>query len=161
MYLPSLFTCNYIIIILKQFFAESIMSTIAPLLLCLLSVLEVQPQTIPYITFMGNRIPNHGYLNLNDVGEVLKSSVQCHTNLSTCCSSAEGPHRGDWYFPIGRRLLFKSDTVYERRATQLVVLFNSGRNYTSGIYSCAIAVNGENVKKAMYVGLYSNGGESN
>ena len=30
-------------------------------------------------------------------------SVQCHTDLSTCCTSTYGPHRGDWYFPDGIR----------------------------------------------------------
>ena len=135
------------------------MSKISPLLLCLLSALRVQSQTVPYITFMDNRIPNHGYLDFDGVGKVLNNSVQCHTDLSTCCSSAEGPHRGDWYFPSGSRLPFYSDAAHERRTAQLVVLFNSGIKYISGIYSCTIAVNGENSKKIVHVGLYHNGGE--
>ena len=31
-------------------------------------------------------------------------SVQCITDLSTCCSGAQGNHCGDWYFPDGTRL---------------------------------------------------------
>ena len=27
--------------------------------------------------------------------------VQCHSDLSTCCSGSQGYHRGDWYFPDG------------------------------------------------------------
>ena len=36
-------------------------------------------------------------------------SVQCLTDLSTCCSGNEGPHRGDWYFPDGIRLPFTGE----------------------------------------------------
>ena len=27
--------------------------------------------------------------------------VQCHSDLSTCCSGSQGPHCVDWYFPDG------------------------------------------------------------
>ena len=33
-------------------------------------------------------------------------SVQCHTDLTTCCTGGQGIHRGDWYFPNGDRLQF-------------------------------------------------------
>ena len=75
--------------------------------LCLLlwCLVEVHSQTVPYVSFMGETLPNHGYVNLTLVGnsELYENdySVQCHTDLSTCCSGGQGPHRGDWYFPDG------------------------------------------------------------
>jgi len=52
------------------------------MLLCLLSTLvKVQSQTIPYISFM---VLNHSYINLTLVGdeENGSDSVQCRTELS-------------------------------------------------------------------------------
>ena len=135
---------------------------IAPLLLCLLSALvEVHSQTAPYLTFMGNNIPNHSYVDLNTVGTAVENNtVQCRTDLNTCCSSAEGLDRGDWYFPNGDRLQF-SGYVYERRGPQRVVLKYSSCGGTSGIYRCDIDTNAYNVNsnESVYVGLYTSGGE--
>ena len=79
------------------------MMRIVSLLSLLWSLVEVHCQTAPYVSFMGNTVPNHGYVDLGQVGDDGSGSdnntVQCHTDLGTCCSSAQGPHRGDWYFP--------------------------------------------------------------
>ena len=42
------------------------------------------------------------------------------TDLRTCCSGAQGAHRGDWYFPDGTRLPlpFHSDGIYVTRYLQ-------------------------------------------
>ena len=142
------------------------MKTIVPLLLCLLSALvEVQSQTAPYLTFMGNNIPNHSYVDLNTVGSALNglNSVQCHTDLKTCCNPAQGRDRGDWYFPNGKRLqFFGGSIIYENRTDQRVDLRFLGRGDISGIYHCDIettSVNDENGWETVYVGLYSRGGE--
>ena len=92
-------------------------------LLCLLSALvEVHSQTVPYVSFMGTNLPNHSYVDLTLVGRARDGgdSVQCHTDLSTCCSSAQGADRGDWYFPNGSRLSFSDDpgNIYESRQAQ-------------------------------------------
>ena len=138
------------------------MTTIAPLLLCLLSALvEVHSQTAPYLTFMGNNIPNHGYVDLNTVGTGSTTEVQCHTDLNTCCGGAQGPDRGDWFFPDGNRLPFSGD-VYEGRGPQLVVVQYTGSGGTSGIYQCdieTVAVNNNGGHETVYVGLYTSGGE--
>ena len=135
---------------------------IAPLLLCLLSAMvEVHSQTIPYLTFMGNNIPNHSYVDLNTVETENTTDVQCHTDLDTCCSGTEGPDRGDWYFPNGNRLPFSGD-VFEGRGPQLVVLQYTGSGGTSGIYRCdieTVAVNNNDGHETVYVGLYTSGGE--
>ena len=139
------------------------MKAITPLLLCFLSALvEVHSQTAPYITFMGNNIPNHSYVDLNTVGETIDTNtVQCHTDLSTCCGGAQGSDRGDWYFPDGNRLPFSGD-VYESRSDRLVYLRYRGSGGTSGIYRCdieTIAVTNNDGRETVYVGLYTSGGE--
>ena len=141
------------------------MRAIVPLLLCLLSALvEVRSQTVPYVSFMGTNLPNHSYVDLTLVGNAGdgSDSVQCHTDLSTCCSRAQGDDRGDWYFPNGHRLNFSGDII-QSRATQRVDLRRRKNRDTSGVYHCDIETseirrNGSS-DTTVYVGLYVNGGE--
>ena len=84
------------------------------LLLLSVCLAEIHCQTsFPYVSFMGQTLANHSYVDLSTVGSGYdgSDSVQCHTDLSTCCSNAQGPHRGDWYFPNGTRLPFASSSV--------------------------------------------------
>ena len=123
-------------------------------------------QTFPYVSFNGQTLENHSYVNLSLVGNDKSDSVQCHTDLSMCCSSAQGFHRGDWYFPDGTRLpvSLASDDIYETRGPQRVYLHRSNQN-TSGIYRCDIPTDAVhdaddiNVQDTVYVGLYLMGGE--
>ena len=65
-------------------------------------------------------------------------SVQCITDLNTCCTNTDGPHCGDWFFPDGTRLPFSRD-IYKNRGVQRVAL--SRRNNADspvGIYRCDI-----------------------
>ena len=141
-----------------------------PLLLCLLwSLVEVHSQTVPYVSFMGETLPNHVYVNLSLVGEVGSNSVRCHTDLGTCCTGSQGAHRGDWFPPVSeQRLPFLIDTsadIYEVRGAQRVDLRRrNNANMPSGMYCCHIATNTVNddndtsVRESVYVGLYATGG---
>ena len=99
-------------------------------LLMLLSVLlwslsENNCQIVtPYLSLSGQNLTNHSYVDLNEVGDTVDNSVRCHTDLSNCCSRAQGDLRGDWYFPSGERLLFTShpNSFYEARGAQRVNL---------------------------------------
>ena len=149
-------------------------ATLLCVLLCLLwSLVEVQSQTeYPYISFMGTTLPNHSYVDFNAVGENRYGSytdtVQCHTDLSTCCSTEQLVPRGDWFFPNGTRLpLFnESYDIEESLRSQVVHIrrVNTAINGPSGIYRCfigTIAVHSNSdpsVGEAVYVGLYHNGG---
>ena len=86
------------------------------MLLCLLwSLVEVHSQTqYPYVSFMGLNLPNHAYVDLSLVGndDSDSDSVQCHTDLSTCCTGAQGEHRGDW-IPPGILYIVKRDCHYK------------------------------------------------
>ena len=134
--------------------------TVLILLLCFLSaVVDVCSQTVPYISFMGTNLPNHSYIDFTQVGEG-SDSVQCHTDLTTCCNRAQGPHRGDWYFPNGERLQFNSfsgNNLYEIRDAQRVDLRVHGTpTLPEGLYRCGIetsATSNDN-QESVYVGLY-------
>ena len=121
---------------------------------------------------MGERLPNHAFVNLSLVGEVGdgSDSVHCHTDLDTCCSGAQGADRGDWYFPSGDILGFNgsADDIYESRGAQRVVLRRRNNPDTpSGIYRCTIetiAVRSEDsadntTREIVYAGLYATGGK--
>ena len=139
--------------------------------LCLLlwSLVEVHSQTeFPYVSFMGETLPNHAFVDLTLVGYILTDEgLQCHTDLTTCCNRSSGQHRGDWYFPDGSRLLFWDDgVVIEFRKNQQVDIH---RNYynaipPSGIYRCDIPTNAVHndsdisVRETVYTGIYATGG---
>ena len=121
-------------------------------------------QTIPYISFQGRNLSNHSYVNLSRVGSDTSviDSVQCITDLHTCCSNTDGPHRGDWYFPDGTRLPFTGD-ISEHRDVQRVDLLHRKKNGIDGIYRCDISTDAvheidASVRDTVYVGLYLNGG---
>ena len=62
------------------------------------SLVEVHSQTeYPYVSFMGETLPNHAYVDLSLVGSdgSGSDSVQCHTDLTTCCTGSQGSDRGD------------------------------------------------------------------
>ena len=148
-------------------------ATLLCILLCLLwSLVEVQSQTVPYVTFLGNPLSDHSYVDLSQVGEDRTGSdsdtVQCHTDLNTCCRMEQGLHRGDWFAPgSDTRLPFSAEggDIYEDRQ-DMVVHIRRRNNPTgpSGIYRCAIATNAvhndsdESVGETVYVGLYGSGG---
>ena len=132
------------------------------------SLVEVHSQTLPYVSFMNESLPNHSYVDLTLVGDPQLNdddhAIQCHTDLSTCCSGSQGDHRGDWYFPDGSRLPFAHPTVgiHEARGAQRVDLRrNNNANSPSGVYRCDIttdAVQDNSVRETVYVGLYATGG---
>ena len=132
------------------------------LLILLWSLVEVHSQTAPYVSFMGETLPNHAFVDLSLVGNAIggSDSVQCHTDLGTCCSSPQGPDRGDWYFPSGDRVSFADDPddIYEVRGAQRVDLRRrNNADMPSGIYRCAIqTIQRETVYHA---GLYATGGK--
>ena len=136
------------------------------------SVGEVYCQTFPLVSFMSQTLANHSYVDISLVGSAGSGSdsVQCITDLNTCCSDTEGPHRGDWHFPNGTRLPISGYDIYERRGSQKVHLRR--RNSATpavGIYRCDIPTNDVHddnyifsVRDTVYVGLYTgSGGNAN
>ena len=129
------------------------------MLLLLFFLVKVQCQEIPYVSFMGQTLASHSYVDISQVGSSGNNSVQCHTDLNTCCSGAQGPHRGDWYFPSGGRLP-NSDggDIYEVCTAQRVDLRLTTATRPSGIYSCdieTVAAHNFGMRETVYFGLYT------
>ena len=148
-------------------------AAVSVLLFLLWSLVEVHSQTsaAPYLTFMGETLPDHSYVNLSLVGGLGSGDeVVCNTDLSTCCHGGGGPDRGDWYFPNGDRLPFPGNhPLVERRLPQRVELsrgIGSG-SAPSGIYHCSIETRAvysdyntdTTTRETVYVGLYDSGGD--
>ena len=141
-------------------------SLLVLLLLFLLSLVEVHcQQTYPYVSFMGQTLADHSYVDLSLVGSDYDNSdsVVCHSDLSTCCSGSQGHHRGDWYFPSGTVLPFIGSSVpivLGRSAQRVVIRRTNDATGPTGIYRCDIATNAVHdnndisVRETVYVGLY-------
>ena len=145
-------------------------------LLCLLwSLVEVHSQTeYPYISFMGETLPNHTYVNLSLVGNSGSDSVQCHTDLETCCSYQQDNgtnrvhHRGNWHRPGSDMRLpyvYESGDIYEEHRYRQTELHRRNNAISpTGIYRCFIPTNAvhddnsQSVKAIVYLGLYTSGG---
>ena len=123
-----------------------------------------QSQTFPYASFMGQTLANHSYVDISLVGKDSSGndSVQCRTDLITCCSGEQDPHRGDWYFPNGDRLQFSGDggDIFEYRSAQRVELRRRSDTSRTGIFRCNIPTDADHhssdnsVRDTVYVGLY-------
>ena len=134
------------------------------------SLVEVHSQTVPYVSFMGDILPNHAYVDLTTVGEDISASgdtVRCHTDLTSCCSMNEGVHRGDWYFPNGSVLsgsnAMGGGDIYKLRDAQKVhIRRRNDAMSPSGIYRCEIETVADddavNNIESVYVGLYPSSG---
>ena len=152
-------------------------ATLLCVLLCglLWSLVEVQSQTVPYVTFLGDPLSNHSYVDLSQVGDDRTGSdsdtVQCHTDLNTCCRANENigvVGRGNWFAPGNdTRLPFQGEgtDIYEDRQSQVVhIRRRNNPTGPSGIYRCVIPTNAVNddrdefLGETVYVGLYDNGG---
>ena len=123
---------------------------------------------------MGQTLANHSYVNLSLVGRPDLSpgydghgdSVECHTDLTTCCSGSDGIHRGDWYFPNGTRLPTPQGIgIFEAHDSQRVDIHCNANAFATGIYRCDIPtnavhhVNDTSVRDGpVYVGLYASDG---
>ena len=99
---------------------------------------------------------------------IIPNTVECHTDLTTCCRDEQGPHIGDWFAPGGdTRLPFSAEggDIYETRQSQVVhIRRRNNPTGPSGIYRCVIATNAvhnnsdPSVGETVYVGLYGSGG---
>ena len=142
-------------------------------MLILWSLVEVHSQQYPYVRFMGDILPNHAYVDLTTVGDDISGSsgdtVRCQTDLESCCSSPQGSHRGDWYFPDGNVLPFVndpgSDIVEDREPQELLIRRRNNAMSPTGIYRCdieTVAVNDDDpdtiTGETLYLGLYLSSG---
>ena len=145
--------------------AKMKMASVVFLLSLFLSLVHCQ-QTFPYVSFMGQTLVNHSYVDLSAVGSAGENSnsVVCHTDLETCCSGTQGIHRGNWSFPDGTILPLYGNSVpigLARAAQIAVIRRTGGATGPTGIYSCDIPTvslfddTDISVRESVYVGLYT------
>ena len=121
------------------------------------SLEDVNSLTFPYVSFMSQTLANHSYVDLSLVGSDSSGSdsVQCVTDLNTCCINTYGSHCGDWYFPDGNRLGFHSYIIHESRGPQRVNLRRRNAAISpTGVYRC----DNNSLRATVYVGLYTTSG---
>ena len=150
------------------------------LLFLLWSLVEVHSQTppaAPYLTFMGETLPDHSYVNLSALGDIDNEDdhVVCHTDLTSCCGGNGRGDRGFWYFPNGVVLPgaggAADNSIVLRRGPQIVRLIRGtgSGDAPSGFYRCIIETVADDddsgdpspdngIGETLYVGVYSTGG---
>ena len=104
---------------------------------------------------MGKILANHSYVDISVVGISANDSVQCRTDLSSCCSTIEDSHHRQWYFP-NRTTLENSNqlAIYQHSLFLSVGLHRNSGTRPTGIYRCEIQTyNGG--RETVYVGLYN------
>ena len=134
-----------------------------------LAAVHSQAHTAPYVTFRGNFLQNHSYIDFSQVGSDRDDGVHCHSDLSTCCHGGYGQHRGNWYLPTGG-VLSSGGFVHQNNflPSRISVYQISRVNVVSGLYRCGIDTNtsihsGVNdtvpgPRETVYVGLYYDSG---
>ena len=140
------------------------MSAVVSLVFFFLSLIEVHSQSFPYVSFMNKTLANHSYVNFSLVDDG-SDSVQCHTDLATCCSHSQGIHRGDWFFPNGNRLSTHAvNDIHESRNDCRVDLRRILSTSRSGMYRCDMETvashNKTMARQTVYAGLYADGGSA-
>ena len=155
-------------------------AAVSVLLFLLWSLVEVHSQTAPYLTFMGEILPDHSYVDLSALGELtnVDDHVVCHTDLTSCCGGDDFPDRGFWYSPNGY-ILPGAREDGTGAATNPIVLMRDIQvarlirgtgpgDAPSGLYRCIIETVADNdygspspdsgIGETLYVGVYSTGG---
>ena len=103
-------------------------------------------------------IPNHGYVNISDIGSEDDTALLCHTNRPKPLGSHSSG--GDWYAPDGTRVGDKDKNNVEgfvrNRGNMVVRLKRTTGIPLHGIYNCIIDDN-SNISQRVFVGLYQSG----
>ena len=132
-------------------------------------VVKVHSQTeTPYLTFMGETIPNNSYVDLRQVGQGgTPAVIICNINLSSCCTNSS--IHGGWFFPNGTALPdggignTNPSPIAQRRLDQQRIRLQRGPSNSnisaipSGIYQCDISIS-DSRKETFYVGIYESKG---
>jgi hypothetical protein len=117
------------------------------------------------LTLGSDNLPNHALVSFDQVGSSQNggNSLQCHSDLDSCCEGSNGDGAGgNWFTPDNERLS-SAGSVYVVPGDKRVDLRrgDSG-SVVPGIYRCEIDTvatgAGASVRESLYVGLYPNGG---
>ena len=112
-----------------------------------------------YLSLNGEIIPNHGYVEISDIGYSDSTALLCHTNRPAFGWNSGG----DWFAPDGARvggIYYNMDVPgFGRNRDPMVVRLRRSDVETAperGIFLCEIKDATETLQ-TLYVGLYNNG----
>ena len=112
-----------------------------------------------YLSLNGEVIPNHGYVEISDIGSSDSTALLCHTNRPPPPGSVVSG--GHWFAPDGDRVSVQGSTDvpgFERdRVPMLVRLRRNSGTPDEGIYQCDVN-DATETPQTVYVGLYNTGG---
>ena len=113
-----------------------------------------------YLSLNDVIIPNHGYVDISDIGTTYDSALICHTNRPAGGANSGG----DWYGPNGNEVDFFMGVnvpgFVANRAPMMVRLKKYTTGFPSdGIYHCVVN-DSKNISHTIYVGIYNSEPES-
>ena len=111
-----------------------------------------------YLSLNGEVIPNHGYVEISDIGSNDTTALLCHTNRP----ASGGNSGGHWFAPDGTPVGVVASTIvpgFGRSRGQMIVRLRRSSNTApdEGIYKCSVDDAAETLQ-TVYVGLYNTGG---
>ena len=115
-----------------------------------------------YLSLKEEIIPNHGYVEIDDIGYNNDNALHCNTDRGP---GGNGDSRGDWFAPDGTAVgNIDNNNVpgFVRNREPMVVrlLRDTGTDPAAeGIYHCSI-LDAEGNDQIVYVGLYNTGNGS-
>ena len=105
-----------------------------------------------YLSLNGEVIPNHGYVEISDIGSSNTDALLCHTDGSSS--------EGDWFAPDETRVGGIGDNdvsgVRRNRGPMLVRLIRNSGIPDEGIYWCDVN-DATDIPHTVHVGLYNTG----
>ena len=111
---------------------------ISILFLLLCAVMGVKYLTAPYLSFMGETLPNHGFVDPGLIRDAASGgdSVECHTDLNSCCNSSSS----GWFTPNGATIPFidSEGDIYVVPGDRKIDLHPRNNNISAGIYRCDV-----------------------
>lgn len=138
-------------------------SLVFVLILCFSVEINNAQATHPLFLHQGLTLGNHSYVDITGVSTTFSGTLQCETDLSTCCTGTHGPFRGRWSFPNGVDLISgQREGIFQAAESRRVHLRREGDTTSpTGIYRCAIptiAVHNDSdasVRAVIFVGIYT------
>ena len=113
-----------------------------------------------FLSLNGNIIPDHGYVDIADIGSTDDTALLCITNRPPPSGSFNS--EGNWFAPDRTRVADTDVPGFNRnRGSMVVRLFRMGSGTpTEGIYHCLIQ-DSSSTFEMVNVGLYNSGGGNN
>ena len=108
-----------------------------------------------YLSLNGEVIPNHGYVEISDIGSSDITALLCHTNRPPPPGSTHSG--GDWFATDWTVVGSITVPGFDRtRGSMLVRLRRNSGTPDEGIYWCDVS-DATNTLQTEYVGLYNTG----